>query len=556
MSLNKSHSDETEEKESIIEDDCERSILKQIENKASQSQIIKKDETKDKQAFNNNENNKTINNNNEENDDDTYEKFAIKSRNNSNVENTKRRMSLIPSQMVKVNESKIQKLRMSHNFVNERDNQSIVEMSNTKNNKFDDNIDYSFKKNSQLIDEKSESKGSKDTISNVGLNNGEKRRKGYNKSYSEISSSVNREQRKSTMMKKNLCHTLLKNTKNNALLLIITLILILIVSSLLELISFKKINMVTSFMKNLQIVVTFPSVFINISTKVRLLTIYGHLNKKDVYDYYHDQIRTYIDNDLTNTIIPYIEKYKTVKKYNPFFPFIIKNEKDKSYKLVVRSVEDSNKMSFEYLSIYDLSKRILNWADYITDLEYEVWNDSNNDNLITDTSLKIHDYHARFFTDNLKYSLNDIYNSFVEDNINEIKNNYNYENLAIIYIGLVGANVVLLIILYKYGISYSLDSVKHLQLKVFNIYKYLPEEYINETITKYNHSIDKIASTINFEMSDSYLNIYDTSCKKNNILFRQKFITRMILYAYSIICICSVLPLVVSFLTLKINLTL
>jgi len=47
-------------------------------------------------------------------------------------------------------------------------------------------------------------------------------------------------------------------------------------------------------------------------------------------------------------------------------------------------------------------------------------------------------------------------------------------------------------------------------------------------------------------MNDSYLSIYDTACMKNNILFRQKSLTRMILYVYSLICICSVLPLIVS----------
>jgi len=154
--------------------------------------------------------------------------------------------------------------------------------------------------------------------------------------------------------------------------------------------------MVSTFMKNLQIVITFPSVFINISTKVRFLTIYGYLDKKEIYDYYHSQIRDYIDNDLMNTIIPYIEKYKTVKKYNPYFPFINSNEKDKSYKLVIRSVEDSNRISFEELSVYDLSKRISSWADYITDLEYDIWKNPDNNTAITDTSLKIHDFHARY----------------------------------------------------------------------------------------------------------------------------------------------------------------
>ncbi|OUM61058.1 hypothetical protein PIROE2DRAFT_13054 [Piromyces sp. E2] len=212
--------------------------------------------------------------------------------------------------------------------------------------------------------------------------------------------------------------------------------------------------MVSLFMNNLEVVITFPSIFINISTKIRFLTIYGFLDKKDIYDYYHDQIRDYIDNDITNNIIPYIEKYKTVKKYNPYFPFITNSEKDKSYKLVVRSVEDSNRISFEYLSVYDLSKRISNWGNYIIDLEYDSWKKPNNDTSITDTSLKIHDFHAR--------------------------------------------------------------------------------------------DIDKIAGTINFEMSDSYLSIYDTSCKKNNILFRQKYLTRMILYAYFLICICSILPLIIA----------
>jgi len=62
---------------------------------------------------------------------------------------------------------------------------------------------------------------------------------------------------------------------------------------------------------------------------------------------------------------------------------------------------------------------------------------------------------------------------------------------------------------------------------------------------KYNNDIDKIADTISFEMSDSYLSIYDTACKKNNILFRQKSITRTILFCYIGICIFSIVPLIV-----------
>jgi len=70
-------------------------------------------------------------------------------------------------------------------------------------------------------------------------------------------------------------------------------------------------------------------------------------------------------------------------------------------------------------------------------------------------------------------------------------------------------------------------------------------EFVNDTITKYNNDIDKIATTISFDMSDSYLSIYDTACKKNNILFKQKTITRVLLLVYVILCGFSVYPLVV-----------
>ena len=71
-------------------------------------------------------------------------------------------------------------------------------------------------------------------------------------------------------------------------------------------------------------------------------------------------------------------------------------------------------------------------------------------------------------------------------------------------------------------------------------------EFVNDTITKYNNDIDKIATTISFDMSDSYLSIYDTACKKNNILFKQRSITRTILLCYITICLFSIIPLIVG----------
>jgi len=160
-------------------------------------------------------------------------------------------------------------------------------------------------------------------------------------------------------------------------------------------ISYKKIQLVPKFAEILQITVSFPSIFINISTKIRFLTIYGFLGKRDIYNYYHEQIEDYLENKLSNKIIPYIEKYKTIEIHNPYFPFITNYEKNKSYKLAIRSTEDSSNISFESLSVYDLSKRIYSWAYYINNIEFDEWKKPTEDIEITDTSLKIHDYHAK-----------------------------------------------------------------------------------------------------------------------------------------------------------------
>jgi len=160
-------------------------------------------------------------------------------------------------------------------------------------------------------------------------------------------------------------------------------------------ISYKKLQMIPKFTEILQISVTFPSIFINLSTKIRFLTIYGFLEERDIYNYYHEQIKDYLENKLSNKIIPYIEMYKTVEIHNPYIPFISNQERNKSYKLAIRSTEDSNRISFESLSVYDLSKRIYSWADYINNIEYEEWKKPSEDTKITDTSLKVHDFHAR-----------------------------------------------------------------------------------------------------------------------------------------------------------------
>ncbi|OUM61057.1 hypothetical protein PIROE2DRAFT_13053, partial [Piromyces sp. E2] len=179
--------------------------------------------------------------------EDDFETFTIKHR-ESSASNHSRRMSLIPSQMVHTNDIKIPSRRRSssegrgflstlkenegfNNVSNDNEYDNNVKSDNEnyekfaakgknkgKNSYFHDhnykgeNIEmpesipedkeihsanFSTKKSLHIIEEKYESK---ETLSNIGLDSSEKQRRESLKSYSEISSSINREQRKSTAM--------------------------------------------------------------------------------------------------------------------------------------------------------------------------------------------------------------------------------------------------------------------------------------------------------------------------------------------------------------------
>jgi len=157
-----------------------------------------------------NNKNSTISVNNIEKNDENYEQFVMKRKVGSSTGNT-RRMSLIPSQMIRANEIKTPRRLLSNNNMSEGKNKhshhNLMEENTEKHEfipedrKVDDDINSSIKKSLNVVDEKSEIRESKETMSNIGLDSGDKNRKGSIKSFSEISSSINREQRKNTVMK-------------------------------------------------------------------------------------------------------------------------------------------------------------------------------------------------------------------------------------------------------------------------------------------------------------------------------------------------------------------
>jgi len=135
---------------------------------------------------------------------DDFEIFAMKHR-TSIASNHSRRTSLLPSQMIHSNEIKVPRRRLSSS-------QNSNDGKKMRNNEFgglqdikeyetstipeNEEID-TYYNNTKKINV-ADSRSSKETLSNIGIDNTYRRN---SKTYSEVSSIFNRDQRKNTLLK-------------------------------------------------------------------------------------------------------------------------------------------------------------------------------------------------------------------------------------------------------------------------------------------------------------------------------------------------------------------
>jgi len=136
--------------------------------------------------------NEVTNDNNQVNDD--FESFKMKHRASNTFVNT-RRTSLIPSQMIHANENKIpnrSERKMSQDSDHKMRPEYHLKAKPMNEEKYNSKNEL---KNSQTIGE------SRETLSAIGIEHTNRHRRGSTKTYSEISSTFNRDQRKNTALK-------------------------------------------------------------------------------------------------------------------------------------------------------------------------------------------------------------------------------------------------------------------------------------------------------------------------------------------------------------------